>query len=112
MYERLPTSPLAGAGLILSYAVVVASGSRTLGGIVLAAFGVACIWVWAHRDGRSTTLKLAAAGVLAFALSHVVGLVLGAWPAVVIAALATAWLCWRWSDALWIGQHPQVRPEP
>ena len=33
---------------------------------------------------------LTAAGLLAFALSHVLGLVIGAWPAVLLVAAATA----------------------
>ena len=41
--DRLPTAPIAAAGLIAGYAVAVATGSRPLGGLVLALCGVACI---------------------------------------------------------------------
>ena len=96
---RLPTAPIAAAGLIGGFAVAVASGSRPLGGLFLAACGIACIAIWLRRDGPRTAAVLTIAGVLAFALSHVVGLVIGAWPAVALAAIGTAWLCWRYSDA-------------
>ena len=44
--DRLPTAPIAAAGLIAGYAVAVATGSRPLGGLVLALCGVACIVIW------------------------------------------------------------------
>jgi len=95
---RLPTGPLAAIALIGGFAVAVASGSRPLGGLVLAVFGLACVAIWLQRDGRRTAVALTAAGLLAFALSHLLGLVIGAWPAVLLVAFATAVLCWRVSD--------------
>jgi hypothetical protein len=100
---RIATAPLAGAGLIAGFAVAVGTGSRPLGGVVLAVFGVACIVVWLERDGRRTAAVLTAVGLVAFALSHVLGLVIGAWPAVLVVAAATAAVCWRVSDSRWIG---------
>ena len=99
MATRLPTAPIAAFGLIAGYAVAVASGSLPLGGVVLAICGLACIRLWLRRDGSRTAVRLAAAGLLAFALSHVLALLIGAWPAVLLVALVTAWLCWRHSDA-------------
>jgi hypothetical protein len=95
---RAPTAALSAAGLLLGYGVAVASGSRGLGGLVLSAFGLACIAIWLHRDGRRTALVLTIAGLTAFVLSHVVALLIGAWPAVALAAAATATACWRLSD--------------
>lgn len=95
---RFPTAPLAAAGLIAGFGVAVASGSRSLGGLVLAAFGLACIAIWLRRDGRRTAAILTAVGLAAFALSHVLGLVIGAWPAVLLSAAAAATACWRLSD--------------
>ena len=66
---------------------------------MLALCGLACIAIWLGRDGARTAALLGAAGLLAFALSHVLGLLIGAWPAVLLAAAATAALCWRVSDA-------------
>lgn len=96
---NLATAPLAAAGLIVGFAVADATGSRPLGGAVLAVFGLWCIAIWLRRDGRRTAAQLTATGLLAFALSHVLGLVIGAWPAVLISAAATAAIAWRLSDA-------------
>lgn len=95
---RLPTAPIAAAGLIIGFAVAVASGSRPLGGLVLAIFGVSCIVIWLRRDGRRTALLLTTAAFVAFVLSHVLGLVIGAWPAVLLTAAGTGLVCWRVSD--------------
>ena len=43
--RELPTAPIAAAGLIAGYGVAVGTGSRPLGGVVLAAFGLTCIAV-------------------------------------------------------------------
>ena len=96
------TAPIAATGLVAGFGVAVATGSRPLGGVVLAACGLSCIAVWLRRDGRRTTVQLTAAGLLAFALSHVLGLVIGAWPSVIVVAAATAALCWRLSDSRWV----------
>jgi hypothetical protein len=97
--DRLPTAPVAAAGLIGGFAVAVASGSRPLGGAVMAVLGIGCIVVWLHRDGRATAVKLTATGLLAFAISHVLGLVIGAWPSVIVVSAVTAAVCWRLSDS-------------
>jgi hypothetical protein len=99
MRRDLPTAPLAAAGLIAGYGVAAATGSRPLGGAVLAAFGLACVWVWLGRDGVRTTVVLTGVGLAAFALSHVIALLTGPWPAVLIAAVAAAAISWRLSDS-------------
>jgi len=93
------TALLAAIGFIGGFAVAVASGSRALGGVVLVIFGIACIAIWLRRDGRQTAIALTLAALVAFALSHVLGLVIGAWPAVLVTAAGTAALCWRASDS-------------
>jgi hypothetical protein len=99
MNSELPTAPIAAAGLIAGYAVAVGSGSRPLGGVVLLACWLVCIGIWLRRDGRRTAAILTAAGLAAFALSHVLGLLIGAWPAVLIVAGSVATACWRLSDS-------------
>jgi hypothetical protein len=96
---RAPTASLAAAGLIGGFAVATATGSRPLGGVVLAACGSACIIVWRRREPLRTTVWLTAAGLLAFAVSHALGLIIGAWPAVLLTAGAAAALYWRVSDS-------------
>jgi len=96
--ERVVTAPVAATGLIAAFGVAVATGSRPLGGVVLAGFGLSCLVIWLRRDGPRTAALLTAAGLAGFALSHVLGPVIGAWPAVLVVAAATAGLCWRVSD--------------
>jgi prepilin signal peptidase PulO-like enzyme (type II secretory pathway) len=96
---RLATAPLAAAGLIAGYAVAVATGSRTLGGLVLAGCGLVCIAAWLRRDGRRTATLLTIAGLAAFALSHAIGLIIGPWPAVLLAAASIGVLTWHVSDS-------------
>jgi hypothetical protein len=95
----LPTAPLAATGLIAGFGVAVASGSRPLGGLVLAGFGAACAAISARRDPRAVTTALLAVGFAAFVASHALGLVIGSWPAVLVCAAATAVACDRLSDA-------------
>jgi hypothetical protein len=95
----LPTAPLAAATLIAGYAAVVASGSRTVGGFVLALGAVLCIRIWTVRHGVRTAAKLAGVGFAAFVLSHVLGLVVGAWPAVLIVAALGAVAVWSLADS-------------
>ena len=97
--ERVPTSVLAAAGLIAGFGVAVGTGSRPVGGVVMAIFGLVCIYCWLKRDGRRTAVRLTAVGLGAFIVSHGLGLLIGAWPSVFIVAAATAWACWRWSDS-------------
>jgi hypothetical protein len=82
----------------------VASGSRPLGGFVLAAFGLSCMAVWARRDGTRVTAGLTAAGLLGFALSHGLALAIGAWPSVLVVSAGVAGLCWRLSDRHHLGR--------
>ena len=104
MIDRLPTAPIAAIALIGGYAVAVATGSRPLGGLFLALCGLLCVAIWARRDGRRTAIMLMLVGLGAFALSHVVALLIGAWPAVLLVAAGAFAACWRLSDA----QRPSV----
>ena len=97
--ERAPTSVVSAAGLIAGFAVADATGSRPLGGVVLAACGLGCVYVWLQRDDRRTALRLTGVGLAAFAVSHGLGLVIGAWPAVLVVSAGTAYACWRYSDS-------------
>ncbi len=97
--DRVMTAPLAATGLMGGFAIAVGTGSRPLGGVFMAACGLPCIAVWLRRDGGGTAAGLTGAGLGAFALSHVLGHVIGAWPAVIGVSAVTAGLCWRFSDA-------------
>jgi hypothetical protein len=96
---RTPTAALAAGSLIGGYAVAVASGSRPLGGVVLVSGGLCCAAIWNRRHGLRTASALTGVGLGAFALSHALGLVIGAWPAVICVSAATACIVWVRSDA-------------
>jgi hypothetical protein len=96
---RIATAPIAAAGLIAGFGVALATGSRALGGVVLGACGLICVVIWLRRDGRRTAALLTISGLFAFAVSHLLGLLIGAWPAVVLVAAAIAAVCWRVSDS-------------
>jgi hypothetical protein len=95
----LPTAPLAAGSLIVSYGVVAASGSRPLGGVVLAAGGLCCIEIWRRRHGKRTAVQLGATGFAAFVISHLLALAFGPWPAVLIVAAAMAVGAWTLADS-------------
>jgi hypothetical protein len=97
--RALPTAPLAAGSLIASYGVVAASGSRPLGGAVLAAGGLCCIEIWRRRHGARTAAQLGGVGFAAFVVSHLLALAVGPWPAVVIAAAVTAAATWALADS-------------
>jgi hypothetical protein len=94
-----PTAPVAAGTLIAGYAVAASTGSRPLGGVVLVAGGVWCIRAWAHRHDARTAAALACVGLLAFALSHLLALAIGAWPAVLLVAAGTAAAVWARADS-------------
>jgi hypothetical protein len=95
----LPTAPLAATSLIAGYAVAASTGSRPLGGIVLAAGGLTCVGIWRRRHGGRTAAGLGAAGLAAFAVSHVLAHAIGAWPSVLAMAAAMAALTWVFADS-------------
>jgi hypothetical protein len=97
--RSVPTAPVAAASLIAGYAVAVGTGSRPLGGLVLAAGGLWCIREWRRRNDTRTAVILGCSGLAAFALSHVLALAVGAWPAVLLAAAAIALAAWLRADA-------------
>jgi hypothetical protein len=97
--RALPTAPLAAGSLIASYGVVAATGSRPLGGAVLAAGGLCCIEIWRRRHGTRTAAQLGGVGFAAFVVSHLLALVVGPWPSVLIVAAATAAAAWALADS-------------
>jgi hypothetical protein len=96
---EIPTAPVAGGSLIAGYAVAAGTGSRPLGGLVLLAGGLWCVREWLRRNDARTAAELACVGLGAFVLSHVLARSLGAWPAVLLVAAATALAAWLRSDA-------------
>lgn len=91
----------AAAGLIAGFGVAVASGSRPLGGVVLAGFGLSCMALWRRRSGARAMWQLTGIGLGAFVVSHGLGLLIGAWPSVLVCATGVAVACERLSDSGW-----------
>jgi len=86
---RVPTAVVAGLCLVVAFAVADLTGVRALGGVVLGAGGLWCV-VRSRAVGwwRLTVVVLLA--VALFVASHLLGPVLGAWPAVVLAGAVLA----------------------
>jgi hypothetical protein len=84
---------------IAGYAVVAATGSRPLGGLVLAAGGLWCVRTWSRRHGTRTAVELGCLGLGAFVLSHVLAPAIGAWPSVLLLALVSATVVWVRADS-------------
>ena len=94
----MPTAPVAAASLIAGFAIAVGTGSRPLGGLVLAAGGLWCIWMWRRRHGLRTAVIFGCVGFGAFAVSHLLGLAIGAWPSVLLIAALVAFVVWFKAD--------------
>jgi hypothetical protein len=77
---------LAGASLIAGYGVVALTGSRPLGGFVLLLGAILCVRIWVRLLGLMGAVQLAGVLFVAFVLSHLIALVIGAWPAVLLVA--------------------------
>ena len=103
-----PTAPVAAGSLILAYAVAVGTGSRPLGGVVLAIGGLWCIWAWTRRHGVRTASTLACVGLAGFIISHVLALAIGAWPSVLLVSAAVAAVAWTRADS----KRPGARIAP
>jgi hypothetical protein len=95
----MPTAPIAAATLVVGYAVAASTGSRALGGVVLLVGGLWCIQTWNRRHGTRTAVTLASLGFAAFVASHLLALAIGAWPAVLLVAVAMAAAAWTRADA-------------
>jgi hypothetical protein len=86
----VPTAPVAAAGLLGGYAVARFSRQRPLGGVVLAAAGAWCAREWTDRAGAPTAAGLTALYLAGFGASHPLAKKIGAWPAVLTVAAASA----------------------
>ena len=93
----LPTAPLTAAGLIGGFAVARKAG-RPVGGLVLGGAGVASGLAWARRDGVPTTALLSGIYLGGFGGSHALAKKIGAWPAVLTVAAASAGASYVLSD--------------
>lgn len=84
--SRVPTAVIAALTLVVGFAVAELTDVRALGGVVLVA-GVVWCAVRARSAGWWRVSAVVLVGAVCFAGSHLLGHVIGAWPAVVVAAL-------------------------
>jgi hypothetical protein len=93
------TWPIAGGSLALGFAVAQATGVRPLGGVVLLAGAGWCATRWHARVGTGRTAALVGLYATAFAASHALAPLTGAWPAVAVVATVAAAGAYVVSDA-------------
>ena len=98
MDRPAPTWPVAAGSLALGFAVAQATGIRPLGGIVLLLGAGWCALRWRERAGLGRAAALLALYAAAFAASHVLGDVVGAWPAVALVAGTVGLGAWLGAD--------------
>ncbi|GHC44264.1 hypothetical protein [Streptomyces flavofungini] len=92
--RRIPSTPIAAAGLVGGYAVARFTKNRPLGGAVLALAGAAAAYQWRQQAGPKTAAALSAAYVAGFAGSHPLAKKVGAWPSVLGVAGSVALASW------------------
>lgn len=88
MSARLTTVIVGSIGLVVAFAVAQGTGIRLLGGIVLLAVGAWCAIRWWRACGVARAALAVLGYGIAFVVSHPFGHVVGAWPSVVIVAVA------------------------
>ncbi len=93
-----PTAPVVAAGLIGGFAAARYSGSRPLGGVVLAAAGGWCTREWARARGPVVAGSLLAGYLVAFGASHPLAKKIGAWPSVFSVTAAAAGVAYAVAD--------------
>jgi hypothetical protein len=93
-----PTWPVAAGSLALGFAVAEATGIRAAGGVVLVLGAGWCALRWRERAGLGRAALLLVLYAAAFAASHVLGDVVGAWPAVALVAGAVGMGAWLGAD--------------
>ncbi|MEU6273586.1 hypothetical protein ABZ871_14435 [Streptomyces populi] len=95
---KVPAAVVAAGGLVGGYGVARWTRKRQLGGVVLAAAGVAAARQWKQEAGSVAAGALTAGYVAAFAGSHPLAKKVGAWPAVFGVAGAMALASWAVAD--------------
>ena len=81
---------VAAATFLLAFAVADVTGVRPLGGLVLFAGGAWCARAAHAVAGTTRTSALLVFALGAFVVSHLLGDLIGAWPAVVVVSAAVA----------------------
>ena len=97
-WTNLKTAPTVAVGLIAGFGVAEITDVRAIGGVVLAAAGIAAGLAWLKRDGVPTTVALSAVYLGGFVGSHFLAKEIGAWPSVVAVSAVSAAASYGLSD--------------
>jgi hypothetical protein len=81
---------VAAAAFLAGFGVAELTGVRAIGGLVLLAGGAWCAWATLRIAGPAATTALIVIALALFVVSHPLGHVIGAWPAVLVSAAAVA----------------------
>jgi hypothetical protein len=90
MSSRATLPALAAATFLAGFGVAELTGVRALGGLVLLVGGAWCARLAFRLAGPAATVVLVVIALALFVVSHPLGHVIGAWPAVIVSALAVA----------------------
>ncbi|WP_206518112.1 hypothetical protein [Rhodococcus sp. X156] len=88
--KDVSTAPFTALGLLGGYLVARETGIRPLGGVVLGLAGVYSGRTWLAKGGPKETAALTALYLGGFGASHPLAKKVGAWPAVIGVAAASA----------------------
>ncbi len=101
---------LAALTLVIGFAVGQLTGVRPLAAVVLLAGGAWCAWRSAPAAGWLRVGAVVLVAVLAFVGSHLVAPTIGAWPAVIAAALVLGGATWLLVDRPAVGRPGAGQP--
>jgi hypothetical protein len=110
--ERMPTWPVAAGSLAAGFAVAQATGVRPLGGVVLVAGAGWCAVRWRDRVGTGRTAGLVGLYIAAFAASHGLAHVIGAWPSVAAVSAVVGAATYAVADRSAPSARPGRGPRP
>lgn len=96
--ETVQTASVVAFGLVGGFLTGRETGSRPLAGVLLAAAGAYAGRTWAAQGGAGTTVALSALYLGGFGASHPLAKKIGAWPAVLSVAGASALASWALVD--------------
>lgn len=90
MSTRSAIPVVAAIAFLAGFGVAELTGVRAIGGLVLLAGGAWCARAAYRSAGGPATIVLVVVALALFVLSHPLGRVIGAWPAVVVSAALVA----------------------
>lgn len=94
----VPTAALAAATLVAAFAVAQLSDIRALGGVLLVAGVVWCVWRSVHAAGWLRVAVVVLVGAVCFVGAHLLSTVVGPWAAVLLSASVLAVVAWVLTD--------------